>query len=99
MEPQTFLRRKEASAYLKRRFGLERAPSTLAKLAVIGGGPPFRRMNRIPLYDPADLDRWVASRLGPRMRSTSDNAGLANRPGAITSPHIKSASRPEANTP
>jgi hypothetical protein len=72
MEPQNFLRRKEASAYLRRKFGLERAPSTLAKLAVIGGGPPFRRMNRVPLYDPVDLDQWVASRLSPRMRSTSD---------------------------
>jgi hypothetical protein len=72
MEPQTYLRRKEASTYLRQKFGLEQAPSTLAKLAVIGGGPPFRLLNRIPLYTPADLDRWVASRLGPRMRSTSD---------------------------
>jgi len=76
MEPRIFLRRKEASAYLRRKFGLERAPSTLAKLAVIGGGPPFRRMNRIPLYDPADLDRWVASRLGPRCAPPRTMQGL-----------------------
>jgi hypothetical protein len=72
MERQTFLRRKEASAYLRRTFGLERAPSTLAKLAVVGGGPPFQVLNRVPLYTTADLDRWVASRLSPRMESTSD---------------------------
>jgi hypothetical protein len=74
MEPQIFLRRKEASAYLRQTYGLERAPSTLAKLAVIGGGPPFRLLNRVPLYTAADLDQWVASKLGPRMRSTSDRA-------------------------
>ncbi|GLR89464.1 hypothetical protein GCM10007857_61770 [Bradyrhizobium iriomotense] len=74
MDAIKFLRRKVASAYLREKFGLEYAPSTLAKLAVVGGGPPFRRMNRVPLYDPADLDQWVASKLGPRMRSTSEGA-------------------------
>jgi hypothetical protein len=98
MEPQIFLRRKEASAYLRRKFGLERAPSTLAKLAVIGGGPPFRRMNRVPLYAPADLDEWVASKLGPRMRSTSDEAAEAKKQGAITPQSANSASpAPQAN--
>ena len=72
MEPRKYLRRKEASIYLRQTHGLERAPSTLAKLAVIGGGPPFRRLNRVPLYDPADLDQWVLSKLSPPMRSTSD---------------------------
>jgi hypothetical protein len=71
MDPKIFLRRKQASAYLRDRYGLERAPATLAKLAVIGGGPPFRRLNRIPLYTPADLDKWVASKLSGRMHSTS----------------------------
>lgn len=97
MEPQIFLRRKEASAYLRRTFGLERAPSTLAKLAVIGGGPPFRLLNRVPLYTTVDLDEWVASRLGPRMRSTS---GSAEASQAVTPPDAKAASSgPEAGTP
>jgi len=84
MDPQIFLRRKEASTYLREKFKLERAPSTLAKLAVIGGGPPFRLLNRVPLYTPADLDQWVASKLGPRMHSTSDNAGFATEHRAAT---------------
>jgi hypothetical protein len=74
MEPHRFLRRKAASAYLYKIHGLERAPSTLAKLAVIGGGPVFRRINRVPLYSTDDLDEWVASKLSEPMRSTSDNA-------------------------
>jgi hypothetical protein len=72
MEPHRFLRRKAASAYLHKTYGLERAPSTLAKLAVIGGGPVFRRMNRVPLYSIDDLDEWVSSKLSGPMRSTSD---------------------------
>ena len=76
MEPQRLLRRKAASAYLYKIHGLERAASTLAKLAVIGGGPVFRRLNRVPLYSTDDLDEWVASKLSGPMRSTSDECAL-----------------------
>jgi hypothetical protein len=69
-----FLRRKAASDYLDQVHGLHRAPATLAKLAVIGGGPIFRRVGRVPLYSTADLDHWVASKLSAPMRSTSDGA-------------------------
>jgi hypothetical protein len=74
MSASKLLRRKAASEYLHEAHGIERAPSTLAKLAVIGGGPVFQRIGRIPLYAPDDLDAWVASKLSPRMRSTSDTA-------------------------
>jgi hypothetical protein len=62
--------------YLRETHGLERAPSTLAKLAVIGGGPIFRRAGRVPLYSPEDLDAWAESLLSPPMRSTSEAAAL-----------------------
>lgn len=65
------LRRKAASEYLHETHGFDCAPSTLAKVAVIGGGPIFRRIGRVPLYATDDLDEWVASKLSPRMRSTS----------------------------
>lgn len=66
------LRRQAASEYLRETHGLDRAPSTLAKLAVVGGGPVFRRIGRVPLYSTTDLDEWVASKLSQPMRSTSD---------------------------
>jgi hypothetical protein len=84
MEPQRLLRRKAASAYLYRIHGLERAASTLAKLAVIGGGPVFRRLNRVPLYSTDDLDEWVASKLSEPMRSTSGSAEFATEHRAAT---------------
>ena len=43
------LRRAEASAYLKEKYYIDRKPSTLAKLACIGGGPRFQSAGRIPL--------------------------------------------------
>jgi len=87
------LRRHEASKYLHEVHGVERAPSTLAKLAVTGGGPAFRRIGRVPLYAPEDLDAWVVSKLSLPMHSTSeatvaaglaragDRTGLRARPG------------------
>ena len=66
------LRRAEASQYLENSYGIRRAVSTMAKLAVLGGGPVFRRVGRTPLYAPDDLDAWVAAKLGPPQRTTSE---------------------------
>jgi hypothetical protein len=74
MRTQKFLRRNAASQYLEETWGMNRAPGTLAKYAVIGGGPTFRRAGRVPFYATDDLDEWVASKLSAPMRSTSDTA-------------------------
>jgi hypothetical protein len=74
MERRIFLRRRQASIYLRETYGLGRSPSTLAKDAVIGSGPVFRRLNGVPLYSTSDLDEWVASKLSEPMRSTTDKA-------------------------
>jgi hypothetical protein len=74
MNVNRLLRRKQASDYLREKHGLERAPSTLAKLAVIGGGPIFRYAGRIPLYPPENLDAYAESVLSPPMHSTSEVA-------------------------
>ena len=46
------------------------ARATLAKLRVLGGGPPFTKLGAKVLYDADDLDAWIAAQ-GKR-RSTSD---------------------------
>jgi hypothetical protein len=86
MEVQKYLPRKAASDYLDEKHGVKRAPSTLAKLAVIGGGPTFRRINRIPLYATDDLDKWVVSKLSAPMRSTSDTASEITGDGKRDTP-------------
>ena len=66
------LRRWEASQYLLSEYGIELAPATLAKLACVGGGPPFQKAGRVPLYPTDLLDEWAVTRLGAVVRSTSE---------------------------
>jgi len=66
------LRRSDASIYLKEKYGLDYKPSTLAKLACLGGGPRFEHAGRFPLYPEPELDAWASSRFSPLKTSTSD---------------------------
>jgi hypothetical protein len=69
--PSRLLRRTEAAQYIKDKWGYPCSPRTLAKYAVIGGGPSFRRAGRFPLYHPDDLDSWVNGKLSGLVTSTS----------------------------
>lgn len=74
MQTQTIRRRRAAaSEYLEKVHGIKRTPATLAKLAVIGGGPKYQLDGRIPLYPQDELDRWAIAKLSPLKASTSDN--------------------------
>jgi hypothetical protein len=71
----SFLRRVDAAHYLQMKFGLRCAKQTLAKLAVIGGGPKYHLAGRTPLYAPADLDSWASSKIGgPRLSTSEERA-------------------------
>ena len=71
LEPSRLLRRDEAAQHIHNRWGYPCSPRTLAKYAVIGGGPPFRKAGRYPLYHPGDLDRWISDKLSDLLTSTS----------------------------
>ena len=67
------LRRRNAAAeYLQTVWGIPCSMKTLAKYAVIGGGPEFRKAGRTPLYPEDGLDDWALRKIGPRVRSTSE---------------------------
>ncbi|WP_198672129.1 hypothetical protein [Pseudogemmobacter bohemicus] len=66
------LRRDEVSQYLELAHGIIMAPSTLATLATRGGGPPFQKVNRTPLYPRVAVDDWAQGKLGPLRDSTSE---------------------------
>jgi hypothetical protein len=69
-ELEIMLRRADAAAYIKREFKIPCSRQTLAKYAVIGGGPAYHLVGRYPMYRTADLDDWVASRrCGPFART------------------------------
>src|SRR5215831_20059337 len=70
------LDRKEAASFLTA-HGYRTAPATLAKLACIGGGPPFESFGRRLLYRETELLAWAQARSTGLRRSTSD-------PGAVS---------------
>jgi hypothetical protein len=71
------MRRRQASEYLFEEHGVSLSPATLAKLAVVGGGPSFRKDGPFPLYERPGLDTFAAARLGPLRTSTSDQQQAA----------------------
>lgn len=71
-QSQRLMRRREAAEYVRTKFGAPCSPATLAKLAVIGGGPRYVRFGRHPLYSEHDLDAWVMSRIQSSYGSTSE---------------------------
>ncbi len=66
------MRRKMASEYLQEVHGVSLSPATLAKLATIGGSPPFYKDGPFPKYDRDGLDAFAVARLGRLRTSTSD---------------------------
>ena len=70
---ENFLTRSEAAAHLTNR-GLPIAAKTLAKMASIGGGPPYRVFGRNAVYLPSDLEVWATERLGAAKANTSQKA-------------------------
>lgn len=76
-DPARFLRRGDAAQYVQATFGFPCSRQWLAKLAVTGGGPVYRKAGRTPIYAPADLDAWASARIGEPQRSTSDGSSRA----------------------
>lgn len=66
-----FLRRRDAAVYLTAKYGFG-AERTLAKGAVTGDTPAFRKVGRIVLYRREDLDAWALSKISAPRHSTSD---------------------------
>ena len=70
--PTRYLRRHEAARYITETWGIPCTAKSLAKLAVVGGGPEFRKAGPFPLYEPGDLDVWCRAKIGPKQKATSD---------------------------
>jgi hypothetical protein len=74
--PPRFRRRSEAAEYISDKYFPCR-PKTLAKLAVIGGGPKFRKAGRFPIYEDSNLDEWALGKISELVGSTSELRGVA----------------------
>jgi len=73
MHDVQYLRRREAAAYLTSKYGFG-AEKTLAKGAVTGDTPEFRKAGRIVLYTREALDNWALAKIGAPQKSTSEKA-------------------------
>lgn len=71
----SFLRRKEAGAYLKSKYGFC-SDRSLGKYATVGGGPEFRKAGPSPrspvIYERQKLDEWALAKISGPCQSTSD---------------------------
>jgi hypothetical protein len=65
------MRRADAARYIRETHGIPCAPATLAKYAVLGGGPAFRKAGKFPIYSRDELDAWAERRFGELVQSTS----------------------------
>jgi hypothetical protein len=72
------LRRDKAAEYIRGKYGIPCAASTLAKIACVSSdGPPFRHSGRFPLYPVSGLDAWAQAKIGPLVRSTAEAQNAA----------------------
>ena len=68
--PDTLLTRGATAAALND-AGFPISPATLATKATRGGGPPYRRFGRKPLYEWGTALEWARSRLSAPVPNTS----------------------------
>ena len=71
--PRRGMTRAETAEYISARW-FPCSPKTLAKYAVIGGGPPFRKAGRRPLYEAEPCDKWAKSKISAPVLSTAELA-------------------------
>jgi hypothetical protein len=63
---------RDATAEALTEAGYPVKPKTLATKASRGGGPPFRRFGRVPLYRWGDALEWARAQLSPPLHSTAE---------------------------
>jgi hypothetical protein len=72
MQIPKFIERAAAAAYIRETWGIPCAAQTLAKLAVIGGGPEYHKVGRSAMYSHTSLDTWANQKLGKAIKSTAE---------------------------
>jgi hypothetical protein len=71
MSTPRYLRRDDVPAFLRDRFGITIAVSTLKDLRATGDGPEAEYFRGRPLYREDRLEAWVKAGLRPRSRNAA----------------------------
>jgi hypothetical protein len=64
------LSRAEAAKYIKDTYAIPCVATTLAKYAVFGVGPAYRKAGNRTFYAKEDLDTWANARMSEPMTKT-----------------------------
>jgi hypothetical protein len=64
--------RRAAAEYIRNKYAQSVSSNLLSKLAISGGGPPFRKIGGDAIYEEGDLDVFAQSRIGPKINSTAE---------------------------
>lgn len=83
-DPEIRLTRRAAAEALTA-AGFPVSPETLATKATRGGGPPFQRFGRVPLYRWGDCLDWAQSRLSQVVTSTAELDATRHRNRTLAS--------------
>jgi hypothetical protein len=76
-----FLSRRGAATLVRDEFHMPCSVAGLARLASVGGGPPYHRAGGHCLYPRAPLRRWAASRRTPLLTKANEApVSLHSRP-------------------
>ena len=75
-QPPVFHNRKSAAKYVREKYSQSVSTDFLAKAAVYGGGPAYRKIGGDAIYEEDDLDLWAKGRIGPKIYSTSERGRL-----------------------
>jgi hypothetical protein len=73
--------------------GYRTSPATLATMRSRGGGPPYRRWGRIPVYTWGDALKWAQDRLGePRCSTSEEDVTSAPSSAHVAAPPLQPSS-------
>jgi hypothetical protein len=71
--PAGYLFRADAARYVRQRHGIPCQQTYLARLASIGGGPTYHRLDgRWATYPETGLDEWALSRISKPLTKVAD---------------------------
>lgn len=72
MRTERLFRRAEASEFIRANWNIRCSVGTLARYAVQGLGPKFRKAGNTPLYPESAIREWAEGKLSPLVASTSE---------------------------
>lgn len=69
---QKYLTRIKAAEYINNMTGIQTTHKSLASMSTRGVGPKFQKFGSHVLYEIADIDAWIQSKMSKKVEKTSE---------------------------